>query len=264
MKDRLTFKPRRPKPIASIAIHRLAELFRSESEFIRQYKERTAMPELTAEQELALIKRAAEEGKAIYIGADSKGDNKPFVISGLWEFFSTYREALTRLASLYPPAPTAPAWQDDEGWQRWMKDCKGWMDCGDCEMVAGLRKCKIAGSTGDSKGNISPFGGVNVWHPPINPATGEPYLTLAAWQADQPKPMRDMTEFEITYMIGNCHRSGGSYNCACAIAKRYNQECNTCFMRDKNGHDPTWDAVRRANDSKWQAPQVPLDFTVEG
>ena len=74
------------------------------------------------------------------------------------------------------------------------------------------------------------------------------------WQVDQPKPMRNMTVEEIWWSKGHC-KFRISSNCLIDMHNSRNG-CHNCILIDRNSKTPS--------DSHWQAPQVPLNFTVEG
>jgi len=76
------------------------------------------------------------------------------------------------------------------------------------------------------------------------------------WQADQPMPMpmRNMTVEEIWWSKGHC-KFRISSNCLIDMHNGRNG-CHNCILIDRNSKTPS--------DSHWQAPQVPLNFTVEG
>ena len=171
----------------------------------------------------------------------------------LREFAEGIQRAITEGLEQVLCCPPASTWQDDEGWKEEVAKC-GWgmctkgKGCKHYDPIAeeeGGKYCAIY--SGDAKKGSPPC--YSNWHPPINPATDKPYLTLAAWQADQPKPMRDMTEFEKGYVLGYCHRKDDCVGCP------YFNEC-PCGEKPCKMNDP--------DQPNWQAPQVPLNFTVEG
>lgn len=163
-------------------------------EVCKHKEERTMTTALTAEQQIAVIRRAAEKGYSIVATSkDTDGCGEHYNIyyglmkpTMLFTHQMTFNEALTRLSSLFP---VPPRWQDDKGWQGVVRDCRSSNRSGDCLSCAGYDpnfkglsayhcQLKIDGEYPEE----------SIWHPPINPATGEPYLTLALWEADNAKP----------------------------------------------------------------------------
>ena len=80
------------------------------------------------------------------------------------------------------------------------------------------------------------------------------YPPALTWQVDQPKPMRNMTVEEIWWSKGHC-KFRISSNCLIDMHNGRNG-CHNCILIDRNSKTPS--------DPHWQAPQVPLNFTVEG
>lgn len=106
-------------------------------------------------------------------------------------------DMVDEVVSELTPAPTAPAWQDDKGWQGVIARCKEEYQHGggsphsnkpcNCPYLINS-ECIIK-----NKDLYYPCNWDDRDKPPINPSTitkdcpdGEPYLTLAEWQADQP------------------------------------------------------------------------------
>lgn len=158
-------------------------------------------------------------------------------------------------------------WQDDKGWQGVKEHCRTQWAGFDGDKTAGKRSsdpchcdynaervsCNLKSAKGAYPGNP-------IWQPPINPRTNEPYLTLAEWQADNPvKPqLRDMTEFEKGYVKCACQSSGDRDYCKAARKTCGSCECDLRSPEDKDGC--RWTPSMPC----WVAPQVPVDFSVEG
>lgn len=255
MKTEFKFKPKRPKPIAGISIHRLSELFRLESEIIQQYKERTM--QLTAEQKLEVLRLGAEQGYILIpyrIGRDSwqvKIYGTPETVCA-----SSYNYCFDTLAHIVKPEWFEPDWRDDGNWQELITCCKRKSIGFSCGFGRGIGLsykqgyCEFANCE-FKNGNHVPCN--PDWQPPTDPATGKPYPTYELWKAAQAKPAEPSLP-----VLKPCAHCGGEVRIWRAPLG-WTWRCSRCFLTDNIEHSSEQICINDAN----RRPALPEGLTRE-
>jgi hypothetical protein len=232
-------------------------------QFIKRLKERSTM---TPEQQdiLDLLNGAKS---ALGFLMETSGKNCMALV--IRDRLESAIDGVKKLSTLCP-APTEPAWL--EGWRGIRAECEEISsyacECpNQIEGIIGYEGCKLSFRCR--------YPHHPNWQPPTNPATGEPYLTYAAWQADQPKPTeeqlcptcgqvvhgkRRLTEHETRDVLEICDHLFyiGSENDKKACRFSPSGKCGECSLCDDTGCFP------HHRDWAYGDVLVPLDFTVEG